>query len=409
MNPFRSRRQRIRAGRLFTEGSLIPPSSVLSLVLGPVPGLALSASLLLGATSLHAAEPFEFALIGDYPYFPRDDAGFPNLLDDLRGDSSLAWILHVGDLHNPRATDCTEALYRSRLDLFTSLGPPFIFTPGDNDWSDCKSEEQSGKDFLALVRTVFFPEVGQLAGAPDFSVRSQAAGEDFPEVVENVIWEREGVVFATLHMIAFSGLSIFDDDREERERLVEAGEAWLDHVFRVAQETDARGVFVALQADPWPTSGSARYFEALEPKHLNERSEFSGFKEKLVEHARRFRRPIVVGHGDTHLYRVDKPLHDASLETLQNVTRVEGFGSPDGHWVRVRVEPDREEVFSFRQEWVPENMYTLVPREDRTDGFEDDTLGMRLYILRVLQALPKLLALIGLVSVIRFVYARLRN
>ena len=361
-------------------------------------------ALLLGTSTAQAATPFEFALIGDYPYFPRDDAGFPHLLEDLRGDPSLAWIVHVGDLHNPRATDCTEALYKGRLELFTSLGPPFIFTPGDNDWSDCDAESPEGTDFLARVRRIFFPKAGRVFGAPGFVVRSQAASRNFPEVVENIMWEREGVVFATLHMIAFSGPAIFDEVREDRQRLIDAGEAWLDEVFRVAGETNARGVFVALQADPWPTSGSMRYFEALDPQHLDERSEFTGFKHQLVAHAREFKNPIVVGHGDTHLYRIDKPLHDEHLETLQNVTRVEGFGSPDGHWVRVRVEPDREEVFSFRQEWVPENMYTLVPREERTDAYEDDSLGARLCVIRAAQAVPKVLALIGLVSVIRFVY-----
>lgn len=362
--------------------------------------------LLLSVSSAHGAEPFEFALVGDYPYFPRDDAGFPHLLADLRDAPSLSWIVHVGDLHNPRATDCTESLYKERLDLFTSLGPPFILTPGDNDWSDCAAESPDGTDFLARVRRIFFPNVGRVEGAPGFFVRSQAASTDFPEIIENIIWEREGVVFATLHMIAFSGPAIFDDVREDRLRLIDAGEAWLDEVFRVAGETNARGVFVALQADLWPTSGSVRYFEALEPQHLNERSEFTGFKQKLVAHARAFKKPIVIGHGDTHLYRIDKPLRDEHLETLQNVTRVEGFGSPDGHWVRVRVEPDREEVFSFRQEWVPGNMYTLVPREERTDGYEDDLLGARLYVIRIAQAVPNVLALIGIVSVIRFIYRR---
>jgi len=363
-------------------------------------------AILLGASSTQAAAPFEFALVGDYPYFPRDDAGFPHLLEDIRDAPSLSWIVHVGDLHNPRATDCTEALYKGRLDLFRSLGPPFILTPGDNDWSDCGGESLEGTDFLARVRRIFFPNAGRVEGAPGFVVRSQAASADFSDVVENIIWEREGVVFATVHMVAFSGIATFDDVREDRLRLIDAGEAWLDEVFRVAGETNARGVFVALQADPWPTSGSVRYFEALEPQLLNERSEFTRFKQKLVAHARAFKKPIVIGHGDTHLYRIDKPLHDEHLETLQNVTRVEGFGSPDGHWVRVRVEPDREEVFSFRQEWVPENMYTLVPREERMNAYEDNSLGAWLYVIRIAQAVPKVLALIGLVSVVRFVYRR---
>ena len=58
-------------------------------------------------------ESFSFGLVGDYPYFPRDDAGFPYLIEDLRRAPDLSWILHLGDLHNPRSTPC-ERHYDTR-------------------------------------------------------------------------------------------------------------------------------------------------------------------------------------------------------------------------------------------------------------------------------------------------------
>ena len=92
-------------------------------------------SCFLAAPSGSSEPPFDFALVGDYPYFPRDEAGMPALLEDLRA-AELAWVLHVGDLHNPRSTPCSESLFEARRAWFTELGHPFVFTPGDNDWAD---------------------------------------------------------------------------------------------------------------------------------------------------------------------------------------------------------------------------------------------------------------------------------
>lgn len=347
--------------------------------------------------------PFEFALVGDYPYFPRDDAGMPHLLADLARAPELAWILHLGDLHNPRATACSEALFRARRDAFLALGRPFVLTPGDNDWADCDGD---GAAWLASLREVFFGDARRVLAGSGLDVRSQ--GRD-GGVVENLLWEREGVVFATLHMVAGGTplFGLFDPVADEREALREAGVAWLDEAFRRAHAQDARAVFLATQISLWPYSGNPTLMHVLEPDHLEAPDGFGPFLASLVRHTRAFGRPVVLANGDTHVFRVDKPLVDEHRETQHNFTRVEGFGSPQGHWVRVRVEPDREEVFSFRQEWVSENLYTLVPRELRTDGFEDDGIGVLIYVVRTLQWIPTLLACLGAFVVVRWIARRL--
>jgi len=374
------------------------------IVLGAMLGV-LSSPLKAAAQS---NEPFEFALIGDYPYFERDYVGMPHLLEDLRNAEGLSWVLHVGDLHNPRNTDCSRELYEERRRDFLGLGQPFVLTPGDNDWLDCEDEPLA---FLEMVRDVFYPDPSRVHGGEGFAVRSQSEDPAYEDLVENVIWERGGVVFATMHMVGASENGrLFENDRATRLHLIEAGEAWLDEAFRVAQASDARGVFVAMQVDPWPTSGNLQRFQVIDPGVLDQAPVFRNFKARLVEHAREFKRPIVVAHGDTHVFRVDKPLHDEPLDTLQNVTRVESFGSPHGHWVRVRVEPDRPEVFSFREEWVDENLYTLVAREDRTDGYkEDDRLERFLIPLRIVQAIPTVLMLIGVATVLRLLWLGFRK
>ena len=48
---------------------------------------------------------------------------------------------------------------------------------------------------------------------------------------------------------------------------------------------------------------------------------------------------VVLIHGDTHRYRVDRPLLDPETRRpMRNFTRIEVYGSPSVNWVRVRVE-----------------------------------------------------------------------
>jgi hypothetical protein len=63
---------------------------------------------------------------------------------------------------------------------------------------------------------------------------------------------------------------------------------------------------------------------------------------------------VVLVHGDTHYFKVDKPLIDQA-NLVPNLTRVETFGSPNVHWVRVDVAPGSRTVFTFTPMLVPGN------------------------------------------------------
>ena len=67
----------------------------------------------------------------------------------------------------------------------------------------------------------------------------------------------------------------------------------------------------------------------------------------LVKHTEGFAGQVLVVHGDTHFFKMDKPLY-GPLNTLTNLTRVQTFGSPNNHWVRVTVDTQTPEVFTVR-------------------------------------------------------------
>ena len=93
---------------------------------------------------------------------------------------------------------------------------------------------------------------------------------------------------------------------------------------------------------------------------------FAEFLGALRDEVTAFRRPVAYVHGDSHYFRIDKPFLDARGRRLENFTRVETFGdnqangNNDVRWVKVTVDPDSREVFTFQNMTVPDNR-TAVP------------------------------------------------
>src|SRR6056297_3147181 len=86
-----------------------------------------------------ADRAFDFAVIGDLPYgvgVGKQDEDFELLLHDLNADTELAWVLHVGDIKTG-GSSCSDEMLEDRWRRFQRIKAPFIFTPGDNEWTDC--------------------------------------------------------------------------------------------------------------------------------------------------------------------------------------------------------------------------------------------------------------------------------
>jgi hypothetical protein len=124
------------------------------------------------------------------------------------------------------------------------------------------------------------------------------------------------------------------------------------------------------QADPgWDASDGTRA-PLRDPKTLAETDgQPDGYQELLValrDETIAFRRPVAVVHGDSHYFRVDKPLLDSQGRRVENFTRVETFGdhqengTNDVNWLKVNVDPRSREVFAFQPQIVPGNR-TAVP------------------------------------------------
>jgi hypothetical protein len=87
------------------------------------------------------------------------------------------------------------------------------------------------------------------------------------------------------------------------------------------------------------------------------RAGFNDFLSALEAETVGFRKPVVLVHGDSHYFRIDKPMIGSkSKRRVENFTRVETFGYPDVHWVRATVDGQDPNVFRFQQQIVEKNL-----------------------------------------------------
>jgi hypothetical protein len=118
------------------------------------------------------------------------------------------------------------------------------------------------------------------------------------------------------------------------------------------------------QANPgfenyWPPAAKGRYFGPFfgraAPPPIPPNA-FDDYLSVLAEEIETYDKPVAYLHGDTHLHRIDKPLYSKKINRLfENFTRVETFGNPDTHWVRVTVDP-ADSTRNRRSRWRRERL-----------------------------------------------------
>jgi hypothetical protein len=313
-----------------------------------------------------AKHAFTFAVIGDTPYGPAKLAEFPSLVAKINADTAVTFVTHVGDIKAGKNAPCTDEYFATVRSLFDTFADPLVYTPGDNEWTDC---HQAGKnnglytptERLAKVRSLFFPTPGMTLGINAMAVRSQARDRANSAYVENVRFERGRVIFATLNITGSNNDGVawgtplpadaaaYPSQAEEQATRARANAAWLAETFAQAHEEKAAAVVLIFQADMWDTA---------EPTLVG----YDALVEQVGRLAAAFAQPVLLLEGDSHAFRVDNPfsatspLHSIHSPTpvADNVTRIVVEGSDAGRteYLRVTVDPKAKPA-AFRWERVP--------------------------------------------------------
>lgn len=301
------------------------------------PRLARAVAALLAWIALTGAaargDGFAFAVIGDAPYTDAEREALVAHLATLDAEP-LSFVVHVGDFKNGYSA-CTDALYQDRLRLFESSRHPLVYLPGDNDWTDChRVGGGDPEERLARLRMLFFPS-GRALGRSPLTIERQPAGADGC-CPENVRWWQDDVMMLGLHVVGSDNHHGpgAQPTAEFRARLA-ATLGWLHTSFAQASARGARAVVVFFHANV-----------RLERRQGHGRG-FDAFVDALVEAIGSVDRPVLVVHGDTHQFRIDRPARLALANPGKTVMRLESYGSPRVGWVGVRVNPANHEPFSF--------------------------------------------------------------
>jgi hypothetical protein len=185
--------------------------------------------------------------------------------------------------------------------------------------------------------------------------------------VENRRWIFKNVVYATLNVQgSCNNLCDIAPDQPEWQARNHADIDWLNQTFAEAVATNAAGVMLISQADPGFDLSDGTRAPLRDPKTLAEAdSQPDGFQSFLVALRHLtigFGKPVAYVHGDSHYFRIDKPLQDSAGARIQNFTRVETFGdnqatgTDDVQWLKVLVDPHSRDVFAFEPQIVQANV-----------------------------------------------------
>ncbi len=303
-------------------------------------------ALWLAASVAGAQVPFAFGVFGDTPYHLLEVPAVAQMLRDM-DRAGMAFVVNVGDIK--RATEpCSSEVLRERYALLDASPRPLIFTPGDNEWTDCHGEAAGAYDpreRLDALRALFFGDDESL-GRTKLRLARQSDDHRFRPYRENARWIAGSIVFATFN-VPGSNNNLGNGtapDAETARRMsrnfaehaarMSANFAWLAEAVALARQPAMRGLAVFAHGDP--TFGA-------EPGRGDG---YEGWRQALRLHAASLGKPMLLIHGDGHRYRIDQPLTDPlTFDRLTNFTRVEVFGSPTVNWVRVDVLPESERVF----------------------------------------------------------------
>jgi len=226
----------------------------------------------------HSSRAYSIGLWGDLPYSAEQAAVLPNLIADMNSQD-LAFTAHDGDLRQGSGSpNCADnSIFTNAAGYFASLQAPAIFTPGDNDWTDCDrlSLGVNGRNSLqeldherafffntpfTMGQARFLQEVqatplckgfasanGNSGPGSDITKTQTATYTDVP-CVENRRWIVGRVVYATID-IQGSCNNLCDDypDPVEYAARNAPGIQWMKDTFTTAAEQDCVAVMFITQ------------------------------------------------------------------------------------------------------------------------------------------------------------------
>ncbi|HEX3360806.1 MAG TPA: metallophosphoesterase [Solirubrobacterales bacterium] len=320
-----------------------------------------------GGPPLDAAKPVTYAVIGDTPYGTAQVENFPNDVAEINSDPQVSLVMHLGDIKNGSSKCTTEYFELIHAD-FEGFEDPLVFTPGDNEWTDCHRANNGSywpagpvengdprPARLQVIRELFFSKPGWTMGQNPRQVEDQGG-----IYVENVTWNQARTQFGDVDVPGSNNdwLPWFEKEPRSDAQIAEvegrtaADVEWLNHIFDEAESSNAKAVAIGIQADMW------------DPAITGDPSEYDHFTpivEALASRSLKFGGPVLLLNGDSHVFKDDHPLADPAnpqnlsiygleqeVPNLERIT-VNGSSTPCHEWLKLKISPSSNHPFAYQR------------------------------------------------------------
>jgi hypothetical protein len=314
----------------------------------------------------NSSKVMHVALWGDEFYNADADAKTLEISQTITSMNAhdLDFTLFAGDTKNGSSECSDQAIGQDIIDIFNSLKVPTLYTLGDNEWTDCHRTNNGSYDpieRLSYLRSTFFNKETTQGPNP---IAVERQGELGAEYSENSRFVKNNVEFVALHVPGSNNnLVVTDSQCSKKSNRTQADcdaasaeyEArnsknieWLTESFAEAKTNHYAAVLVLIQADvyfPFEMSDGG-YQDDFLPS-LTADNGFTDFFTTLAAETKSYSGQVLLVHGDSHYFKVDKAMFNDDGHITANFTRVEVFGSDENSWVEMTVDPDSENVFSF--------------------------------------------------------------
>jgi hypothetical protein len=317
-------------------------------------------------------ETYTIGLYGDMPYNALGRSQYPNLLADIN-KSNVAFSIFDGDLKAGGDGPCSDSLYTTAIANFNELERPLVWVPGDNDWTDCWG--RYGPSTLPYSDPIerlsherqLFDSTDQSLGQKTLTLaRESSEGGSYALYSENVRWQYGPVVYIGLNVQGSNdNYPYHDTDAENptapirsdaeiaREQAEETARKaadlhWLSESFTYAKQVGAKGVLIDWQADP-------NFNNEQHLTNPHDWDAYAAYVDALRNETIAFNGQVALVHGDSHYFKVDKPINRPDGGVLANFTRVETFGARNTHWVSATIDPNDPNLFVFEPRIVSAN------------------------------------------------------
>ena len=307
------------------------------------------------------------ALWGDEFY--SDDPAIKNVMLEKTirsmNEHIVDFTLFAGDTKNGHSVCTDQAIGQDIIDIFNKLNAPTSYSLGDNEWTDCHRTSNGNFDpieRLSFLRRTFFNK-NMSQGMHPFPVKRQ--GDLGKKYSENSRFVSNNVEYIALHIPGSNNNLVITEKQcakkstrtqadcdiatDEYKARNKKNIEWLNDSFSEAQKNHYAGIVITIQADvffPFELSDGG-YQDNFLPQ-LDQSNGYADFFHTLVDETKKFNGQVLLVHGDSHFFKIDKPMFNSDGKITPNFTRVQVFGSEDNSWVEMTVDPSSENVFSFK-------------------------------------------------------------